>query len=181
MENTRMCNTAVRSLIRDCYASAHDAQPAADYPTYLSVGAPEHPQAVLGFRGAAAGPIFLERYLDQTIEDVLSRKLGRPVSRNRIIELGDHASKRPSATVALWSEAAAALHGQAEIAVAVLTRPLRQMFERLGFDLMALGPARIEALGPEGARWGRYYDADPVVCAGDIAACRKILEKPRRL
>jgi hypothetical protein len=175
-----MFDTAVRSLIHDCYTTVHDARPAADYPTYLSVGAPEAPLAVLGFRGAAAGPIFLERYLDQTIEHVLTQKLGRPVSRNRIIELGDHASRRPTATVALWCEAAAALHGQAEIAVAVLTRPLRQMFERLGFDLMALGPARMEALGSEGMQWGRYYDADPVVCAGDIAACRSVLEKARR-
>lgn len=175
-----MCDTAVRSLILDCYATAHDAQPVADYPTYLSVGAPEYPQAVLGFRGASAGPIFLERYLDQSIEHVLTQKLGRPVSRNHIIELGDHASKRPSATIALWCEAAAALNGQAEIAVAVLTLPLRRMFERLGFNLVALAPARMAALGPDGARWGRYYDADPVVCAGDIAACRTILEKARR-
>ncbi len=63
--------------------------------------------------------------------------------RVRIVELSDHALQRGGATVSLWREAATALGGQADIAVAVLTRPLRTMFTRLGLELVELVPALI--------------------------------------
>lgn len=172
--------TALTSLIHDRYASAHGAIPAADYPAYLTIGLPEAPQAVVGFRRADAGPLFLEAYLERPVEAVLAARFDRPVTREQVVELGDHASHRPAATVALWRESAAALDGQADFAVAVLTRPLRVMFARLGLPLVELAPARVEALGEAGAAWGRYYQTDPVVCAGDIANCRTLLERVGR-
>ena len=171
-----MHENALISLIHNRYAAVHGAVPAADYPTYLTIGPPEMPSAVLGFRAAEAAPLFLEVYLSRPIEVVLSEHFGRPVPRARIVEIGDHASTRANATIGLWREAAAALAGQADIAVAVLTRPLRAMFARLKLDLIELAPAPIEALGSAGAAWGRYYTSDPVVCAGDIAICRRQLE-----
>ena len=64
-----------------------------------------------------------------------------------------------------------ALHpaGDAEIAVAVLTAPLRRMFQRLGVNLVPLAKADPARLGPERAIWGSYYENDPVVCAGLVA------------
>lgn len=175
-----MPDAALISLIHDRYAAAHGATPASDYPTYLTIGAPDLPQATLGYRLAEGGGLFLEAYLNRPIEAVLTEMFGRPVLRARIVELGDHASQRAGATVTLWREAAAALAGQADIAVAVLTRPLRSMFGRLGLELVELAPARIEALGEAGSGWGRYYQTDPVVCAGDIAACRAMLDRSAR-
>ena len=175
-----MHDAALISLIHDRYAAVHGATPASDYPTYLTVGAPDAPSATLGYRLAEGEALFLEVYLDRPIERLLAERLGRRVSRTRIVELGDHASQRAGATVTLWREAAAALAGQADVAVAVLTRPLRSMFARLGLDLIELAPARIEALGEAGSAWGRYYQTDPVVCAGDIAACRVMLDRSAR-
>lgn len=175
-----MHDVALTSLIHDRYAAVHGAVPAGDYPAYLTIGVPEAPQAALGFRRADAGPLFLEAYLDEPVEAVLTARLDRQVTRMQVVELGDHASHRAAATVTLWRESAAVLKGQADIAVAVLTRPLRAMFARLGLPLIELGPARIEALGKAGAGWGRYYQTDPVVCAGDIAACRARLERAGR-
>ncbi len=175
-----MHDAALISLIHDRYAAVHGAIPASDYPTYLTIGAPDVPQATLGYRLAGAGTLFLETYLDRPIEALLTERFGRPVPRTRIVELGDHASQRPGATMTLWREAAAALTGQADVAVAVLTRPLRSMFARLGLDLIELAPARIEALGEGGSAWGRYYQTDPVVCAGDIDACRTLLDRSAR-
>lgn len=175
-----MHDAALIALIHDRYAAVHGAIPASDYPTYLTVGAPDLPQAALGYRMANAGALFLEGYLDRPIEVVLTERLRRPVPRARIVEVGDHASQRPGATVSLWREAAAALAVQADVAVAVLTRPLRSMFARLGLELIELAPARIEALGTAGSTWGRYYQTDPAVCAGDIAACRAQLDRSAR-
>lgn len=171
-----MHENALISLIHERYRATHGAVPAADYPVYLSIGTPESPKAVLGYRTADTAPLFLEVYLGRPIEVVLSEHFGRPVPRARIVEIGDHASTRATATIGLWREAAAALAGQADIAVAVLTRPLRSMFARLKLDLVELAPASIEALGPAGPAWGRYYASDPIVCAGDIASCRRRLE-----
>lgn len=164
-----MQTNALKQLIHDRYAAAHGAAPCADYPAYLTIGTPDDPVAALGLRHASAAPLFLERYLDRPVEVLLTEAAGRPVPRVRIAELGDHASRRSAATIGLWREAAAALAGQADYAVAVLTRPLRAMFARLDLPMIELAPARIEALGGEGPRWGRYYAADPVVCAGDVA------------
>ncbi len=175
-----MHDAALIALIHDRYAAVHGAIPASDYPTYLTVGAPDLPQATLGYRLAEAGTLFLEGYLDRPIEVLLTERFGRPVPRARVVELGDHASQRPGATITLWHEAAAALAGQADVAVAVLTRPLRSMFARLGLELIELAPARIDALGAAGETWGRYYQTDPVVCAGDIAACRARLDRSVR-
>lgn len=172
-----MDNSASRALVQRRYRVVHGAEPAADYPAYLTIGSPEEPRAVLGFRVAGVEPLFLERYLGESIEVVLTRMRGRPVPRGRIVELGDHASYLPSATLALWREAAAALEGRADFAVAVLTRPLRAMFARLGVELTPLAPAHRDALGAAAADWGRYYDAEPLLCAGDIAACRAALDR----
>lgn len=166
-----MHDPAIATLIRNRYEAVHEAKPATDYPVYLTIGLPEAPEAALGFRNAGDGSLFLEAYLEQPVETLLAERFGRPVPRARIVELGDHASRRSTATVALWREAATALEGQADVAVAVLTRPLRVMFERLGLHLLVLAPARVEVLGEAGKDWGRYYESDPMVCAGNIATC----------
>lgn len=172
-----MHHSAIRDLINDQYAARHGATPAANYPTYLTIGAPDAPLAALGFRAAAEGALFLEAYLDRPIEAVVSERLGRLVPRSRIVELGDHASYQSAAAVKLWCEAAVALEARADVAVAVLTRPLRTMFARLNLPLVELAPARSEALGGAAAAWGRYYQSDPILCAGLVGAGRQALER----
>ena len=165
-----MYQSAVRQLIADRYASVHDARPAIDYPSYCVIDGPEGPRAALGYRRADEGTLFLERYLDRPIELILGHQLGRPVARRNIVEIGDHASAQPQATVALWAAAAELLKDEADIAVAVVTAPLRSMFRRIGLTFHEIAPACSERLGRHAADWGDYYAADPVVCAGDITA-----------
>lgn len=167
--------TVLQTLIKDRYRAVHGAIPAGDYPHYCSVGPSQAPLAALGYRMAGAQPLFLECYLDRPVERIVSERLGRHVDRQRIVEIGDHASRRPAATLMLWHEAARSLAGQADVAVAVLTRTVRDMLERLGLPLIELAPARIEAIGTAAPQWGRYYDTTPTVCAGDIAAGLAVL------
>jgi hypothetical protein len=44
------------------------------------------------------------------------------------------------------------------------------MFRRLGLDIIELAPADALRLPDAGAGWGRYYDNDPIVCAGGISS-----------
>jgi hypothetical protein len=75
----------------------------------------------------------------------------------------------------LWNSAVCELGDDTDIGVAVLIRPLRAMFRRLGITVHELAPARVERLGVLGAHWGSYYENDPVVCAGSLVEARQQL------
>jgi hypothetical protein len=167
-----MPDTAVRRFIADRYQAVHGAMPATDYPFYLMVAGEHGPCATLGYRPAGESRLFLEQYLDDPIEQVLGARLGRVIERQSVVELGDHASISPAATIALWRRAAGELIGQAEFAVAVLTAPLRAMLRRLDMSILELAPASADRLGGSARDWGQYYASDPVLCAGDIAAAK---------
>ena len=170
-----MLHLSVRQLIADRYSAVHGAQPSIDYPDYCTIVEPDGPLAALGYRRAADGPLFLESYLDVPVEAVLARRLGRRVDRSTVVEIGDHASARPQATLRLWAKAAELLAEEAELAVAVLTAPLRRMFGRVGVPVVEIAPALPEQVGSPTA-WGRYYLSDPIVCVGEIEAGRGALE-----
>ena len=172
-----MLHASVRQLIADRYHVVHGAWPPPDYPAYCIVTGPAGPRAVLGYRKAADGPLFLETYFDRPVEELLAERLGRRPDRSAIVELGAHASGQSQATVRLWAEAARILEQEAELAVAVLTAPIRAMFRRIALPLIELAPAHAERLGSSAGAWGRYYDADPIVCAGEVAAGRLCLAR----
>ena len=160
---------AALRFISGRYFDVHDADPEIPYRDLIVVGGPERVTAACGYRRASAGPLFLEAYLDQPVEQALRCHCGLAVARRDIVEIGNLAAETAPAMIALWARAANDLGGDAEIAVAVLTRPLRDMFARLGVSLVEMVPARPDRLGDEAARWGRYYALDPVVCVGSIA------------
>ena len=171
-----MLSAAGRELVRRRYAAVHGAVSRLDYPRYRAVESNGAPRAVLGWRRAAEGRLFLETYLDAPIEAAVRDAFGRPVARTEIVEIGDHASCSGLATTSLWLETARLLSHEAEIGVAVLTAPLRRMFARIGLPLVELAPADPARLGGTADAWGRYYDADPIVCAGEIAAGRAVFD-----
>jgi hypothetical protein len=164
-----MYQGAVNDLLIRRYRDVHAALPALNYPEQLVVGDRDRPMAALGYRLAGQGPLFLEQYLDVPVEALVADRLGSPTPRATIVEIGDHAADNGAATIRLWAHTAATLGATAEVAVAVLTLPLRAMFARIGIDIVELAPAHRDRLKQSGVRWGRYYDSDPVVCAGKIA------------
>lgn len=158
------------------FAEAHRATPSIDYASWCRVDNERAlPKATLGYRVASDGPLFLEAYTSEPIEKVVSSALGRAIGRSDIVEIGCLAAERSPALVKLWREAAEALCGRHEIAVATLTRPLRTMLSRIGVPLVQLvraDPAKVA----DSLSWGSYYELDPVVCAGSIAVGAAALE-----
>lgn len=154
-----------RRQYRQCYGA--DVSPA--YASWMARHAGQGHGALLGFRSAAAGALFLETYLDQPIESATAAALGRPVCRDQIVEIGNFAADRSLAMVDLWVSAARNLGNSSAIAVATLTRPLRHMFARLGVPIVEIAAASAERLGADAAHWGSYYAQDPRICAGVIA------------
>lgn len=163
-----MYDSAADKLITRRYAAVHRA---AMQPCFVNLASREvagQAVAALGYRRAGRERLFLEAYLDRSIELELADILGRLVERSDIVEIGNLASENALAMIALWADAANDLGGDAEIAVAVLTVPLRAMFRRLGVTLYEIGPAKPERLGAYAEQWGEYYRLDPVICAGII-------------
>jgi len=79
------------------------------------------------------------------------------------------------ALIELWGITANDLAVSSEVAAATLTKPLRDMFGRLGVPLHVLAPASADRLGHEAAHWGSYYELDPQVCIGEIAAGQRAI------
>lgn len=156
-----------RALIQRRFAQEFGASVQTGYTQFLTAGTPGN-GAVLGYRRAGAEPLFLESYLDDPVEEAVSRAFGRTVLRPAIVEIGNLASDNALATIGLWGSTANDLGAQCEVAVATLTVKVRAMFARIGIPVRVLAPARCDVIA-EAALWGRYYDGDPQVCAGFIA------------
>jgi hypothetical protein len=133
--------------------------------------------AVLGFRHAGCEPLFLENYLDQPVEQLLSAKLKMPVDRNRLVEVGNLAVASAGGGRELITALTAYLSTTtAEWALFTIGPILYNAFTRLGLELIELADARIESLPlEEQACWGSYYEQRPKVMAGNIAHGNKVL------
>jgi hypothetical protein len=129
---------------------------------------------VIGARPAReAGPLFLESYLDEPIEQALAGRLGVAVPRWALVEVGNLASHRPGAGRLLVGTLANLLDGLGTpLAVFTATQPLRTTFERMGVTPVQVARADGARLGPALAEWGRYYETDPRVCAVPVAFVR---------
>jgi hypothetical protein len=169
--DTDEARRVVERFIHRCFAVAYDADVRYFMPMLLSLRDPQAQlQGVLGFRPAAAGDLFLERYLDVEIEDALSSRLGGGIRRDQVMEVGNLATTLPGGARWLIAALTAYLHG-ADYRWAVFTAvpALGNSFARLGIELVTLAPADIARLTPaEQALWGRYYDTGPMVVAANV-------------
>jgi len=156
----------VEALIRHVYAQTYGGDIAITYPTLMSLrDADDRILAGVGFRPAASGPLFLETYLDQPVEQLIP---GTP-DRSAVVEIGNLAAAEPGASYLLFMALAAYLHDQGfEKAVVTATRPLRRLFRHIGFDAVELGRAQAGRIGNAGA-WGSYYANDPRIVCGNVA------------
>ncbi len=170
-------NPPIVQFIQQRYAAEHGADAPVAYSNFITRMRSSERGAALGYRRASDGPLFLEAYLDAPIEQVLRPTMGIEVPRSAIVEIGSLAGNSCTSLLSLWHRTAHELSADAQLGVAVLTRPLRGMLRRLGIALHELAPADGNRLGEARARWGRYYDTDPVVCAGSLHEGRLQLDR----
>jgi len=168
------------AFIRATYARAYGADVDSFMPQLMRVcNADGDFRAVMGFRLAGQEHLFLENYLDDPIEVVISRYLGKPVNRNEIVEVGNLAEAEPGDARMALIGATAYLHGIGcrWLVFTGVTR-MRNVFRRLGLDVWELLAADEAMLPPEEvAKWGSYYKSNPVVCFGDIQQGHDVLQE----
>lgn len=158
-------------FIHRVFARRHGADVQSFYPTLLSFRDPEHQRAVVGFRGALSGHLFAEQYLEEPAHTLIGERVGKAIAREALVEVGNLALENPGD--ARWVIAASTcfLHALGyRWVLFTATRALINTFQRLGLQPLALGEARPLLLHDKGEQWGNYYQAGPMVCAGNIAS-----------
>jgi hypothetical protein len=135
-------------------------------------------QAAVGLRRGQEGALFVEQYLDTSAERAVHLRLGRPVRREELVEVGSFASRSPGDAREVIVLITGLLH-QAGVrwVLFAATRQLRNAFDRLRLATVVLAEANRERLQDDPAQWGSYYDAQPQVLFGDIAAGHAFLHR----
>jgi hypothetical protein len=156
---------ATEQFIRSRYAEIYGAR-IETFPERLAGWRDRHGvlRAACGFRTAADG-FFSETYLDAPAEMAISRAFRRPIDRARILEVTTlSASQTHGALALLHGVIVEARHRGIDFGLFTGTARLRGILGARGISPRDIGPARPDRL-TDAARWGRYYDNDPRVCA----------------
>ena len=160
----------VLAFIRQCFLDHFGAEVDDDSPTLVGAfDADLGLVAAFGLRDAASG-FFCEQYLDRPLEQALRSQLAHPVRRDQVVELTHLCAVRPGClgTLAALLPAALIERGYRYLACTA-TACVGAYLIRKGLPAVHLGAASASALPADQAdRWGRYYDADPRVLAGDL-------------
>lgn len=127
--------------------------------------------AVAGVRRADEEPLFLERYLDESIDPLISAAADRPVDRAGIVEVGNlAASDTGSARLSIIAITYLLAMGGLEWVAFTGNIGLVNSFHRLGLKPVTLCAADPERLGDDRHNWGSYYESKPWVHVGNIRA-----------
>ncbi len=160
----------VEAFIRRIYAERFGAVLTAFAPTLVGLCDAQHGlMAAAGYRSASGQPLFLERYLDAPVEQLLAGHATLPPRRDSIVEVGHLAASRAGEGRRLIMRLGPHLASEGfEWVVSTLTAELRHLFVRIGVTPLALGAAHPDRLGDAAPSWGRYYEHQPVVLAGQL-------------
>lgn len=173
----------LESFIHDVYAQYYRADIQKFMPVLMGLYSRSGSYlAGLGLRFAADGPLFLEHYLDQPVENIVSestRSDPGEIARNSIVEVGNLASYHAGGTRWLIIALTAYLQGAGYDWVSFTSVPsLRNSFRKLGLKLHTLGVADKSRLpAGEQTRWGRYYNSKPMVMAVNVHHTYGVLER----
>jgi Thermostable hemolysin len=158
----------VESFIHAVFKNAYGAEITAFMPHLVALRDSNGIlMAAFGLKKAADGPLFLERYLDEPIEALLSKKLGRQISRHQITKIGNLAVANPrNAGILIAQVIQHSLDMGIEWCVATAHHSLQNGVIKGGRDVYPLFPAdKARLSAEEQIKWGSYYKNMPQVVA----------------
>jgi hypothetical protein len=157
----------LEEFVQRAFALKHGARISSFMPTlYALHGRDARLCGVAGVRSAADEPLFLERYLSQSIESTLSRHVGQRVTREQIVEVGNLSSLRCRAALHLVAMLPRLLIDRGHLWVTfTATDAVRSILDRFKAPLIELSDATADKVANLGDDWGRYYECDPRVMA----------------
>lgn len=132
--------------------------------------------AACGLQLAGPAPLYLEQYLDQPAERLLAGQRGISVPRASLVEIGNLATSAPGNGRLMFAAVCRQLYRQGQQwVVFTATQPLLNSFHRLHLSPLELATADPSRVGGDAAHWGRYYQHQPRVMAGELAEGHRIL------
>jgi hypothetical protein len=137
--------------------------------------------AAVGIRSAASEALFLEHYLDTSVQQAILSNARRAMlapQRDRIVEIGNLASIDRHASRKLFKVLAGLLQAENfEWAVFTGCSSLHRMFKTMGIETIGLGRALQSRLPVDQQTWGGYYEDNPQVVAGKVSRGSILLEQ----
>lgn len=166
--DTRNADTRqeVEGLIQKVFLQQHQAEIQYFLPQLLSLRCAGSLSAALGMQSAAQGPLFLEQYLAQPIEQLLSAQTGQTVKREQILEIGNLVSIRPGSSLLLMVALSELIANSRFRWVAfTATSEVQSLLTKLHYQPLLLAAATADKL-QQPQSWGAYYQKQPKVMAG---------------
>lgn len=154
------------TLIAREFQRKHQAEIRYFLPQLLSLRCAGTLTAAVGLQAATQGPLFLEQYLPQPIEQLLSVQSGQEVKREHILEIGNLVSARAGSSLLLMvalSELIAA--SRFRWVTFTATDEVQSLLSKLHYQPILLAAASAEKLQHPQV-WGAYYQKHPQVMAG---------------
>jgi len=160
---------ALEAYIGQQFASAYGATITEFLPVLSSMCCQGRISAVAGIRTARKNDLFIEQYLDEPIETMLSRLCQTSVNRPHIVEIGNLSATHRGATLLFFITQIAMLYEAGfQWGVFTATAQVKNIIGKLNFMTLDLGPADPTQLEHRATGWGNYYDSRPTVLAVNI-------------
>ena len=169
----------IEHFIQKIFMKQYDANITQYLPWLFSIqNKNEEIQGALSLRGAHGSDLFLEQYLDGSIEKIASNIVGVDIFRDDVIEVGNLAVTSKGGARMLIHMLTAFLRG-AGYKWVVFTAPklLINSFKRLNLPLHHLANAKPGSLIDTESDWGSYYDNNPQVVIGNVNEGFELLNK----
>ena len=158
------------AFVRAVFLRQHRARVGTVAPHLLACESGGRLRAVVGWRGGAEGGFFLENYLDQPVEEVLSSAMGLRVPRGDIAEVANLAAASQGAGAWLMRDLGQELAQRGfDWAVFTATLAVQNLLSRVGLGSWRLVDADARRVGVAARDWGDYYANQPVVMACRVA------------
>ncbi len=138
-------------------------------PAYLTLIDNDSIISVCGFRIAEQEPLFLEQYLDDEAQNLVSGIFQCDVKRSNLVEFGHLASfAKGMSALHFYLIAEMLVERGFEWCIFTATDPLHAMMARLGLEPQVITHADPNKVPDAQSTWGSYYDHQPRVLAGNL-------------
>lgn len=168
--------SAMEAFVAHEFLEQYGARVTTFMPWLMGLSSDDTLVGVAGLRPAADGPLFIEQYLDHPIEAEIAARVGYPVAREGVLEIGNLAGHYPGVTRALFPLLTELIYMRGYAwGVCNTTHTVQNALMRLGIPLVPLQQALPERLGEARFAWGRYYEHETTIIALDSQAAHDVL------
>jgi hypothetical protein len=166
----------LEAFVGAAFKRGHDATVTSFMPTLLSFrDRAGDLRGVVGLRGATPQPLYLEQYLEKSVETAIAAATGHSVRREQVVEVGNLAGANCRAAMRMVALLPGYLLSRDyRWIVFTATSTVRGILEGFGAPLVELARADGARVAGSPDRWGRYYEKDPRVLAGYLPASLRI-------